>query len=98
MEASLDTIAGKVVGCETWLAATKGGKLYTAVDWTRPAALIVGGEAHGAGDEAHDFARGRVSIPMRAGVESLNAAVAAAVILFEAVRQRGMGTSAAATA
>ena len=51
-------------------------------------ALIVGGEASGAGERARTLARRRVFIPMAAGVESLNTAMATAVILFEAVRQR----------
>ncbi|MGD2145326.1 MAG: RNA methyltransferase [Anaerolineae bacterium] len=87
-EASWESIAEEVSGCETWLAAAQGGKPYTNVDWVRPAALIVGSEAHGAGDQARAFAGNSVSVPMCAGVESLNAAVAAATILFEVVRQR----------
>jgi TrmH family RNA methyltransferase len=58
------------------------------VDWRRPCALIVGGEAEGASPEAEKLATGRVSNPMQRGVESLNVAVAAAVILFEVQRQR----------
>jgi TrmH family RNA methyltransferase len=60
---------------------------YDAVDWTVPSALIVGGEAAGAGAEAAALAGGRVLIPMVGGAESLNAAMAATVILFEAARQ-----------
>jgi TrmH family RNA methyltransferase len=97
-EASWESIADEVSGCETWLAAAKGGKPYTEVDWVRPVALIVGSEAHGAGDQARAFARNSVSVPMCGGVESLNAAVAAATILFEVVRQRGTCSPAAATA
>ena len=89
MEADWDTVAEAVSGCDVWLAAAGRERAYTQVDWTRPAALIVGGEAQGAGDRARALARSRVSIPMSATVESLNAAVAAAIILFEAVRQRG---------
>jgi TrmH family RNA methyltransferase len=88
-EADWDAIAEAVSGCGVWLAAAGGAKPYTTVDWTRPAALIVGSEAHGAGGRARSLAHGRVSIPIQPAVESLNAAVAAAVILFEAVRQRG---------
>jgi len=51
--------------------------------------LIIGGEAEGAGDEARALAGAhRVTIPMAEGVESLNAALSAAVLLFEAARQR----------
>lgn len=81
-------IAEAVAGCDVWLAATSGEMCYTAVDWTRPTALIVGGEAAGVGEQARALAQGQVSIPMAAGVESLNTAVAAAVILFETLQQR----------
>lgn len=59
-----------------------------AVDWTDPSLLIVGGEAFGARGTALDLVNERVSIPLEAGMESLNAAVAGAVVLFEASRQR----------
>ena len=83
-----EAIANAVVGCDVWLAEAGGDTLYTAVDWTRPVALIVGGEAAGAGRQARALAQGRVSIPMAREVESLNTAVATAAILFEVVRQR----------
>ncbi len=69
-----------------YLADARGNKVYTRADWTRPVALIVGGEAEGASDEARRLATERVSIPMRGGAESLNAAMAATVLLFEAAR------------
>ncbi len=81
-------IALAVAGCDVWLAAAGEALAYTAVDWTRRSALVIGGEAAGARGEARALATGNVAIPMAAGVESLNAATAAAVILFEAVRQR----------
>lgn len=90
LDADWDAIARSVSECDVWLAAADGAECYTAVDWQRPVALIVGSEAHGAGDMARSLARGRVAIPIRPVVESLNAAVAAAVILFEVVRQRGV--------
>jgi TrmH family RNA methyltransferase len=83
-----EAIAEAAAGCDVWLAEAGGDMRYTAVDWTRPVVLIVGGEATGAGTRARALARGRVSIPMAAEVESLNTAVATAAILFEVVRQR----------
>jgi TrmH family RNA methyltransferase len=83
-----EAIAEMVPGGDVWLAEAGGEMPHTAVDWTRPVTLIVGGEATGAGERARALAQGRVSIPMAAGVESLNTAVAAAVMLFEVVRQR----------
>ena len=61
---------------------------YDAYDWTQPTLLVVGGEAHGVGEDPRTYAHISVRIPMAAGVESLNAAVAGAVLLFEAARQR----------
>ncbi len=82
-------IAGQVAGRAVWLADAGGEVAYDRVDWTHPSALIVGGEAAGAGEEAAALATGQVQIPMSGGAESLNAAMAATVILFEAARQRG---------
>lgn len=82
------TVAESIAECDVWLAAAGGRQRYTEVDWARPAALIIGGEAQGAQERAVALADGRISIPMEPEVESLNAAVAAAVIVFEAVRQR----------
>jgi TrmH family RNA methyltransferase len=58
------------------------------VDWTVPAALIVSNEARGASAGARSLATHTIAIPMEGGVESLNAAVAGSVILYEAQRQR----------
>src|SRR5690606_15652311 len=73
---------------DVWLAVAREGTAHAAVDWRRPSAILIGGEAHGAGEEAGRLATGRVTIPMRDSTESLNAALAAAVLLFEAARQR----------
>ena len=54
----------------------------------QPLALIIGGEAEGATPEAHAAADQMISIPMPGISESLNAAVAAAVLIFEVIRQR----------
>ena len=64
---------------------------YTRISWQRPHALIVGNEAHGLSAAARDIAQQHISIPMHHGVESLNAAMAATVILFEAQRRRANG-------
>lgn len=69
------------------LADARGEVAYHEVDWSKPSALIIGGEAEGASEEAQRFAQKRVYIPMPGGPESLNAAVAASIILFEAARQ-----------
>jgi TrmH family RNA methyltransferase len=63
---------------------------YTAVDWRAPSAIVVGGEAAGSGAQLQALARGTIRIPMAGPAESLNAAMAGAVILFEAARQRSL--------
>lgn len=82
-----DQIRERVKELKVWLAEARKGKQYDQVDWTRPSALIVGSEAEGPSGDARDLADDSVFIPMPGGSESLNAAVAGSVILFEAVRQ-----------
>ena len=81
-------IANALAGVQILLADVQGDQAYYKMDWTRPSALIIGGEAYGASLEAKELATAVIAIPMQGGVESLNAAVAASVILFEAARQR----------
>jgi TrmH family RNA methyltransferase len=57
-------------------------------DLRQPLALIIGGEAEGASDEAQRLASQKISIPMAGNVESLNASVAGSVLMFEVMRQR----------
>lgn len=73
-----------------YLAAIHRGLAYYEADFGLPLSLIVGGEAYGAGDEAMQLSDTMVSIPMPGGGESLNAAVAAGILLFEISRQREM--------
>ncbi len=80
--------AGSPGGVPAWLADAGGEHDYARVDWALPAAVVIAGEAHGPSDAARALAAATVRIPMPGGVESLNAATAAAVILFEALRQR----------
>jgi TrmH family RNA methyltransferase len=84
-----EQIQTAVTGMAVWLSVVDVGVAYTAVDWQRPSALIIGNEARGVSQEAQNLATGAVTIPMHHQSESLNAAVAAGVILFEAARQRG---------
>ncbi len=72
---------------QLYLAEAQAETLYDQVDWRRPSTLVVGGEAAGASPQARARAL-PIAIPMANGVESLNAAVAGSVILFEAARQR----------
>jgi TrmH family RNA methyltransferase len=72
---------------QIYLAEATASRAYDQVDWRAPVALIVGGEAAGASQEAQALAQ-PIAIPMLGRAESLNAAVAGAIILFEAARQR----------
>ncbi len=76
-----------------YLADTDASMPYYAADWRQPSVLIVSNEANGASYEARHLATKTIAIPMEAPVESLNAAVAGSVILFEAARQRRRGRS-----
>jgi len=58
------------------------------IDWCEPVALLVGNEGAGLPEEVERSANARIRIPMASGVESLNAAAAAAVLFYEAARQR----------
>jgi TrmH family RNA methyltransferase len=78
----------KARGIKRVCADARATRSYTELDWTIPCALIVGPEATGLNDEEAAGADESVSIPMRAPVESLNVAVASAVLLYEAARQR----------
>ncbi len=69
-----------------YLADAQGDVPYATADWSHPVALIVGGEAQGASDAAKQIATARVAIPMRGDAESLNAAMAATVLLFQAAQ------------
>jgi TrmH family RNA methyltransferase len=70
-----------------YLADSHGDLRYDEADWSAGWALIIGSEAHGAGEQAAKLASARVYIPMAAETESINAAMAAGVILFEAKRR-----------
>lgn len=61
---------------------------YTSVDFTQPTMIIVGNEHVGISDIARDMSDAVVRIPMMGKINSLNIAVAASVVMYEAVRQR----------
>jgi RNA methyltransferase, TrmH family len=63
---------------------------YWSVDYTQPTLILVGNEGAGLSAPLAQIADRQVSIPLSAGVESLNAAIATAVILYEVKRQRSL--------
>ena len=74
---------------ETVCADVAGPTVYTDLDWKLSRALILGPESTGLAPQDVSSARAVVKIPMQGLVESLNVAVAAAIVLYEAARQRG---------
>lgn len=77
------------------VAADADGPLrYDQFGWDAPFALVIGSEAHGVDPRLLEAADAVVRLPLAPGVESLNAAVTAAVCLFEAARRRWPGGAA----
>lgn len=75
-------------GIRVYAATEKAEKYYMNADMTQPTALIMGSEDKGIDDELLTIATERIKIPQRGHIESLNVSAAAAVLLFEVVRQR----------
>jgi TrmH family RNA methyltransferase len=69
-------------------AVAHGSEPYDSIDLVSPLALVLGNEAHGLDDQVQARLDHVVSIPMATPAESLNVAMAATVVLFEAARQR----------
>ncbi len=78
-------------GLQCFAAVPSGGQPHFDCDLRRPALLLLGGEGPGLDAGTIAAADAAVCIPMAPGVESLNVAVAAGVLLFEARRQRSLG-------
>ncbi|NDL67668.1 TrmH family RNA methyltransferase [Anaerotalea alkaliphila] len=75
-------------GVATWAAALEDSEDLFGADLSGKVCILVGNEGRGISRELLEAAQGRVRIPMPGGAESLNAAVAASVLLYEALRQR----------
>jgi TrmH family RNA methyltransferase len=84
---SWDEIREQTKDLRIYLADMDGQSCWET-DFRQPLALIVGGEAEGASEQAHKLANAFVKIPMAGKTESLNAAVAGSVLMFEVMRQR----------
>ncbi len=70
------------------LLADMDGQPCWQTDLRQPVGLIIGSEAKGASDSARKLAKAKITIPMNANIESLNAGAAGSVLMFEVVRQR----------
>ena len=75
-------------GCRVMATVPRGGRSPFDIDLRGASAVLVGGEGPGLAPELVESADERITIPMQSPVESLNAAVAAAIIVYEAFRQR----------
>ena len=84
-----NTVAGcRNRGIQIICADVRATTSYTDVDWRKPSALVLGPESAGLSLDEIAMADVSVRIPMKGATESLNVAVAAGIILFEASRQR----------
>lgn len=70
-------------------ATLQDSTYYHTQDYTTPAALVVGTEATGLTQEWRDNSTKNIIIPMQGEIDSMNVSVAAAILIFEAKRQRG---------
>lgn len=69
-------------------AALTASVPYDSIDYSKPSAIIVGTESTGLSNEWLNNTEKNIIIPMRGSIDSMNVSVSAAVIIFEAVRQR----------
>ncbi len=89
-ETNLRRAIDRMKAAGVWVyAAEVGGTAYTGLDLAGPVALVFGSEGRGVRRLVREGCDGAVSIPMLGTVGSLNVSVAAAVLLYEARRQRG---------
>lgn len=71
-------------------ATLQNSTIYTTQDYTKPTAIVVGTEATGLTQAWREEATQNIIIPMQGEIDSMNVSVAAAIVLFEAKRQRGL--------
>ena len=75
------------LGYEVYGTAMEGSVVYDEPDYTKGAAVVIGNEANGISQAVFQEMSGRIRIPMSGQLESLNAAVSAAIIMYEMNRQ-----------
>lgn len=79
----------KEAGISVYAAHLKGQKYYDSFDYKTGSAFLIGNEGNGLKESTADLADTYVKIPMAGRVESLNAAIATTLFMYEAARQRG---------
>lgn len=84
--AIIDYLKAKQIRC--YCATLQNSTPYHTQDYTLPTALVVGTEATGLTQEWRDHATQNIIIPMQGAIDSMNVSVAAAILIFEAKRQR----------
>lgn len=80
--------AAKSRGLRIAVSVPSGGAAYYDEDLSEGIALVVGNEGAGISESIIDKADVRVTLPMKDGIESLNAAIAAAILMYEAIRSK----------
>ena len=78
-------------GVQIYAAHLAASCPYDEMKYTGPCAFLIGNEGNGLTDAVAEAASARIHIPMKGQIESLNAAMAAGILLFEASRQRRAG-------
>lgn len=81
-------ISSMVDGLQVFLADAEADMPLWEADMNQPCVLLIGGEAFGASPQGQEVATQRITIPMRGRAESLNAAIAAGILIAEVLRQR----------
>lgn len=85
--AAMDWLRNK--GISIWCTYLEASKPYHETDFTGPSAIVMGAEATGISQAWITAATGNIIIPMQGKIDSMNVSTAAAVVIFEARRQRG---------
>jgi len=85
-----DVEALKARGVKLLAAVGSGGTIAQEIDFTGPCALMIGNEGSGLSNEWIELADAQVTVPCPGPVESLNAAIAGSLLLYEASRQRSL--------
>src|SRR5262249_7416617 len=92
---NLSNLIAQLKERNVWVVGTAAdaSMSYGEWDWTRPSAVVLGGEGAGLHRLVRERCDALVRIPIRGRIESLNVSVAAGIILYEALRQRSAGRS-----
>ncbi len=80
-------------GIALYAACLEGSVPYTEADFHPAAGILIGNEGNGLTEAVQELADGRIRIPMAGQIESLNAAISAGILMYEAARQRGFAAA-----